>query len=209
MKLKKQHHNEEGLGLADFFQDRHKQKMFDLANLKPNDVLYDLGCGNAELLIFAVREYGIKSAVGFENNPKRRGVARKNISDLNLDDIIIIEDDFEKGDFSKADVILSTLPEYYNDVELFCKQKIKKGTRLIRHDLPIIGYLPINIDIPFYLMTFPLKKAKNSKHWASAVLQRKNVRLNDVWHELHYYDYERKYSKWDINRFKKMASWRF
>jgi cyclopropane fatty-acyl-phospholipid synthase-like methyltransferase len=65
------------LGYPDFFNERHKRKMFELANLRPSDVFYDLGCGDASVLIFAVKEFGVRKAVGFESEPRRNAKARQ------------------------------------------------------------------------------------------------------------------------------------
>ena len=85
VQLKKQHYNENGLGYADFFSNRAKRKMLKLAQIKPIDVLFDLGCGDASVMIIAVKEFGVRKAIGFEDNPKRYSMARKRIHDEGLD----------------------------------------------------------------------------------------------------------------------------
>ena len=92
------------------------------------------------------------------------------------------------ADLENADIILDMMPEGEDDLNDLYSKKIRKGTRLIKHDLPLIGFLPDKIDYPFYRMTFPLKKAKSRREWASEVLQRRNVSPMDVWHELYYYE---------------------
>ena len=110
MKLKRQHYNNRGLSYADFFPQRHKKKIFELADLKPTDILYDLGCGDASILIFAVKNFKIKKAIGFEDNSTRNYIARINVKKARLSDRIIIKnDDFEKIDVSEADVIFDML----------------------------------------------------------------------------------------------------
>ncbi len=44
---------------------REVESLIDLAELKPADTVYDLGCGDGRLLFAAVRKYQV-SAVGFE-----------------------------------------------------------------------------------------------------------------------------------------------
>jgi len=205
MKLKKQHYNEKGGGFADFFPMRHKKKIFELAEIKPSDVLYDLGCGDGSILIFAVKEFKVKYAIGYETDYTRNFIARKKVEKAGLGNkISIINEDFSKIDLSKADVIFDMLPEMEGDLEKYLNKKIKSGARLIKHDLPLIAYLPDCVDIPFYRMKFPLIKAKNRTQWASKVLGIKNARVNDVWHELYYYGKEKDYSKWNIYRFERM-----
>src|SRR5229473_2608779 len=45
------------------------ERMLELANLKPGETLYDLGCGDGRILIAAAEKYKAK-AVGIEISPK-------------------------------------------------------------------------------------------------------------------------------------------
>ena len=85
----------------------------------------------------------------------------------------------ESGDLSEGEF----------DLQQLFSMNIRNGTRLIKHDLPLVGYLPDRIDYHFYRMTFPLKKALSKNHWATAVLGKRNAHINDVWHELSYYNF--------------------
>jgi precorrin-6B methylase 2 len=71
-------------GHPDFFDNRHKRKMLKLAEIEPSDVLYDLGCGDASLLIFAVKEFNVKEAIGFESHPLRYRQAKRNVKSQKL-----------------------------------------------------------------------------------------------------------------------------
>jgi trans-aconitate methyltransferase len=202
--LRQQHYNPNGLGLADFFPTRHKRKLLELAEIKPSDFFYDLGCGDASLLIFAVKEYGLKRAIGFENDPSRKRIATKRVEESCLSDRIRIEKEIDDADLSEANVIFDMLPESECDFESFYLDGIRPGTRLLKHDLPLIGFLPDAVDIPFYRMTFPLTRATSKTEWASRVLFNREARPNDVWHELFYYEHEKRYTKWDIRRFQRI-----
>jgi hypothetical protein len=46
------------------------RRMLSLAEVKPEDIVYDLGCGDGRIIIIASREYGAKS-VGIEADPFR------------------------------------------------------------------------------------------------------------------------------------------
>ena len=58
-------------GLADFFDSRRKAILVRLADMKPSDTFYDMGCGDASLLIHVVNASGLEKAVGFENMRSR------------------------------------------------------------------------------------------------------------------------------------------
>ncbi len=195
-------------GRPDFFDDRHKDLTIELAQFKLSDIFYDLGCGNAALLIYVVNKCKLKKAVGFENKRKIREKALQNVKKAGLQDIITIKKDYYDADVTEADVIFQMLPEDPDDLsKLFSKnKKFNRGTRLIKHDLPLIGYLPKRVRIPFYLMEFPLQKARNKNQWASAVLQRPNATPHDVWKELYYYSYEKTYPRSYIEDFDSMLS---
>jgi hypothetical protein len=205
MILKKQQHWGTDLCYPDCFNNRLKRVMFNLAEIRPSDTFYDLGCGDASILIAAVRKFSVKRAIGFEDNNRRYLKARKNVDAENLSYRITIQKrDMYHADLNEADVIFAMLPEEEYDFEQLYKTGIRRGTRLIKHDLPLIGYIPDKIDYPFYRMTFPLKKAMHEDHWASKVLVKNNAKIEDVWHELYYYESEKHYTLWDIRRFKKI-----
>jgi hypothetical protein len=182
----------------------------ELANVKPHHILYDLGCGDASFLIFAVEKYGIRKAVGYENIPQRVGLARKNIRQQGLSkNITIISKDFNKGDLSEADVILDMLAQGRDDYEKLYSAGIKEGAKIIKHDLPLIGFMPDKVDYPFYKHSVPLLEARNAANWASIVLGFEGTTLHDVWHELRFCGYEKACSKWEIRDFMKIAAERF
>jgi hypothetical protein len=204
MNLKKQAHPPNDLGYQDFFNNRHKLKMLRLADIKSSDVFFDLGCGNASILIFAVKNFNVKKAIGYENNRIRYKNAVKNVQKTHLSETITIcYEDILNANLREADVIFDMLPEDEFDFERY-QTGIKNGTRLIKHDLPLIGYIADKIDYPFYRMTFPLREASNKKQWASHVLGDNNATTKDLWWELFYYENEKHYTKHDINRCKRI-----
>jgi Methyltransferase domain len=202
MKLRKRKTPSIMWGHPDFFDNRHKRKMLKLAEIKPSDVFYDLGCGDASLLILAVKEFNVKEAIGIESHPLRYRKAKRNVKKQKLSNrISVIEEDIYQADLSEADVIFKIHSEGEFDLQQLFSMNIRNGTRLIKHDLPLLGYLPDRIDYPFYRMTFPLKKALSKNHWASAVLGKRNAHINDVWHELFYYNFAKDYDKHEIDTF--------
>lgn len=208
MRLERPRRQHKKWGYADFFDIRRKNIFLKIAELKPTDVLYDLGCGDASFLIYAVKKAKLRKAVGFENMKSRADKAMLKIKLEGLEERISIKDDFYEADLSKADVIFDMMPEGRYDLrDLYSRRSnIKAGTRLIKHDLPLIGYLPDKIEIPFYLMKFPLRKAKKKNHWASVILGHGNNTISQLWHELYYYGYEKNYSKKEIEEFASILS---
>jgi len=194
-------------GPADFFDNRRKSMLLKIADLSPDDLFYELGCGDANLLIYVTRKAGLKHATGFEIIPSRAFRARKKVKDAGLEDRITIRtESIYTVDLSKSDVIFAMLCEREGDYRyLFSKRRgIRDGTRLIRHDLPLIGFLPDRIELPFYRMTYPLVKAKTRAQWVRSVLQDPDTKVEDLWQELAYYSYEKGYTPDEIRYFQSM-----
>jgi len=188
-------------GSADFFDNRHKSIFLKIAHLKPSDVLYDLGCGDASLLIYATKKQKLKHVVGFENMQSRVRTAKKKIRDAGLQNIIEIKDNLYDADLSNADVIFDMMPEGDEDFKILYSKKLKKGTRVIKHNIPLIGYLPDKVVFPFYMMKVPFQKARTKDQWARESMQDNTVTISDLWYELYYYQYEKSYSKKEIKEF--------
>jgi hypothetical protein len=120
----------------------------------------------------------VKKAIGVEDDLYRNSIARKNVKQEKLQDRISIDKkNMYETDLTNADVIFDMLVENASNMRSLYSQKIKTGTRLIKHDLPLLGYLPDKVDYPFYRMSFPLEKARSKSEWASYVLGKENARI--------------------------------
>lgn len=117
---------------------------FKMANLKKGDVVYELGSGEATVLMVAVSEFGAKG-VGIEIDPIRFYLSKFAIWRKGLNkEIILKRADIFKEDLSEADVIYVYLvPKTLNRLIPKFKKELKKGT-------PIISYK--------YEVNLPLKK---------------------------------------------------
>lgn len=65
-------------------------KMLELAKLRPDDVLYDLGCGDGRILVTAAKRYGVH-AFGVDIDPDRVREARDNARASGVEDLVDIE----------------------------------------------------------------------------------------------------------------------
>ena len=70
------------------------RKMLSLAQVGPEDLVYDLGCGDGRILVIAAREFGAR-AVGIELDPLRYLWCRALVTVLGLRDQV----DIVYGDF--------------------------------------------------------------------------------------------------------------
>lgn len=177
------------LGPEDYQSNRYIRKILRLAQASKRDVFYDLGCGRGQLCIVAVKEFGVKRAVGIEMHRGRAAKARRTVETLGLSDRIDIRDeDFMDSDLSEATIAYCGLTEEEDDVTHF-GNILQPGTRFVTLFLPFVGVLPTATDYPFYRMDLPFRTTRGASSWASSVLFRR-ANVDDLYREL---DTDREY----------------
>src|SRR5215213_7865038 len=81
------------------------QKALRLANLQPNETLYDLGAGDGRVLFIAVRDFGAK-AVGIEVGPVQCALMRLRVIASGFGNQIQVRwANFYNADLREADVV--------------------------------------------------------------------------------------------------------
>ncbi|OGH10840.1 MAG: hypothetical protein A3B38_03950 [Candidatus Levybacteria bacterium RIFCSPLOWO2_01_FULL_36_13] len=105
-----------------------------LANIKKDDLIYDLGSGDGTALIVAAKDFGAKG-VGIEIEPTRALISRFLIKKNNLEDKIKIKrQNFFTVNLSNADVVfLYLVPKTLEKLIPKFKKELKKGTRVISY----------------------------------------------------------------------------
>jgi cyclopropane fatty-acyl-phospholipid synthase-like methyltransferase len=66
------------------------ERMLELAELKPGDVLYDLGCGDGRIVVAAAKFYGIR-AVGYDLDPARVRESIENVKRNGVEHLVTIK----------------------------------------------------------------------------------------------------------------------
>lgn len=117
-------------------------EMLSMAEVKGNDVLYDLGSGDGRIPITAAQRFGTRG-VGIDLNPQRIKEANENAQKAGVTDKVkFIQGDIFKEDFSEATVVtLYLLPE----VNLKLRPQIlnmKPGTRVVSHNYDMGDWKP-------------------------------------------------------------------
>lgn len=109
-------------------------RMLDLANIKPGEIVADLGSGDGRLLIRALKKHKARG-VGYEINPIMAWFCRLDMLMRRMDkDIRIKRQDMHKADISRADVIMTyLLPEANQKLEKKIMTEARPGARVISY----------------------------------------------------------------------------
>lgn len=120
------------------------EKMLSIADVGPDDTVYDLGCGDGRIVIIAAKNYGARG-VGIDIDPERIKESRISAEKEGLEHLTkFIEQDIKKTDVSEASVVCfyvysRFLKKYKSKLE----KELKPGTRIVSHDFEIEGWVPI------------------------------------------------------------------
>ena len=108
------------------------RQMLDLAEVKPDELVYDLGCGDGRIIVTAALRYQAQ-AVGIELDPFRWLWCQFIITVLGLRNQIRIQfGDLFKQDLSEADVVVCyLLPETNKKLQDKLLRELKPGTRVV------------------------------------------------------------------------------
>lgn len=111
-------------------------KMIKAANLKPGQIVYDIGCGDGRIVHIASKNHNVK-ATGFELSPFVYLLARIRKFFWRSKAKIKFSD-FKKHNLSDADVIFCyLLPDTLAKLYPKLAQELKPGTRVVSYAFPI------------------------------------------------------------------------
>ena len=133
--------------------------MLKLAEVKPGDVVYDLGCGDGVIVTTAAQKYGAR-AVGIDIDPQRVKEATERAQKMGVSDKVEIrQGDLFEADIKNASVVTLYLLTSLN-IKLMPKlqKELKPGTRVVSQSFNMGDDWPpektIDVDgRPVYLWT--------------------------------------------------------
>lgn len=109
-------------------------RMLSLAEVKKNDVLYDLGSGDGRIVITAAKRYGARG-IGIDLDPERIAEARDNAKKAGVEkQVQFVAGDLFKADLSDATVVTLYLLDSVNrDLRPQLWKQLRVGTRVVSH----------------------------------------------------------------------------
>ncbi|BEI36237.1 hypothetical protein PHIN6_17550 [Polynucleobacter sp. HIN6] len=117
-------------------------QMLVLAQVKPGDIVYDLGSGDGVIPIQAAKRYGVR-AVGIEYNPDLVALSKRNAIRENVQNLVTFKQgDIFVEDFSSATVLTLFLGESLNLRLMPTILKMKPGTRVVSNTFRMESWIP-------------------------------------------------------------------
>lgn len=134
-------------------QPEFVRKMLQVARVGPDDVVYDLGCGDGRILIMAVKEFGAEKAVGYELREDLYKSTLREIERQNLKERInLINGDLSEADISEATVITLYLSASGNErLKPKLAKEARPGTRVVSQDFRMNGWHASKSEITGYM----------------------------------------------------------
>jgi cyclopropane fatty-acyl-phospholipid synthase-like methyltransferase len=133
--------------------------MLKLADVKPSDVVYDLGCGDGVIVATAAQKYGAR-AVGIDIDPVRVKEATERAQKMGVSDKVEIrQGDLFEANIQDATVVTLYLLQSLNQKLMpKLKKELKPGTRIVSQSFSMGEEWPpektIDVDgRPVYLWT--------------------------------------------------------
>jgi len=123
------------------------QRMLQLAELKPGEVLFDLGAGDGRSVIMAAKAFSAR-AVGVE---LREDLAKKALGTIHesglADRVTIVNGDMFTVNLTSADVVFLYLTTSANEkIRPKLENELKTGVRVVSHDYEIVGWKPAKVE---------------------------------------------------------------
>lgn len=148
------------------------ERMLELAQVGPDDVVYDLGCGDGRIVVAAAKKFGCRG-FGYDIDPERVAEARENARRSGVEHLVQFEQrDIFTLELSPASVVTLYLLPRLNVKLIPQLEKLAPGARIVSHDFDIAGIEPDEVvtmendehdlEAVLYLWKAPLKQKEIS-----------------------------------------------
>ena len=129
---------------APFWPSSHLviEKMLSMAGVNTGSTVYDLGCGNGEIVVSAARNHNAKKAVGIEQDQRLYFIALRRTR--HYKNAAIIHANYDDVNISEASVV--TLYQSASENARLKPKLLKElssGATVVSHDFGIPGWRPV------------------------------------------------------------------
>ena len=121
------------------------ERMIVMAELKPGETVYDLGCGDGRIVVAAAQRHGVR-AVGVDINPERVEESRARVREAGVENLVTIRQaDIFTLDLSEADVVFLYLTPRLNERLMPQLRTLKPGARIISYEFDMGNAKPVEV----------------------------------------------------------------
>jgi SAM-dependent methyltransferase len=119
------------------------EEMLKLADVRSEDLVYDLGSGDGRLVITAAKRFGARG-VGVELQTELVEMARIGAKHEGVADRVkFVQGDLFETDIKDASVVmLYLLPRFVTRLVPRLREELRPGTRIVSHDYPLAPWPP-------------------------------------------------------------------
>ncbi|HEY6241019.1 MAG TPA: class I SAM-dependent methyltransferase [Burkholderiales bacterium] len=154
------------------------EEMLKLADIRGDDVVYDLGSGDGRLVIAAAKRFGARG-VGVELQTELVEMARIGAKHEGVADRVkFVQGDLFETDIKEASVVmLYLLPRFVTRLVPRFRAELRPGTRIVSHDYPLAPWPPdreVSMDVPE-------KEMISGTSWTRLYYYVVPARVNGVW----------------------------
>ncbi len=118
-------------------------KMLEMAQVKPGDVVYDLGSGDGRIVILAAQKFGARG-VGVDLNGELVERSKENAKKAGVADrVTFLQQDLFVTDLSEATVVtLYLFPDVNRRLMPKLRRELRPGSRVVSHDYDLGDWPP-------------------------------------------------------------------
>jgi uncharacterized protein (TIGR03000 family) len=124
-------------------------KMSAMGKIGKSDIIYDLGCGDAVMLIRPIEKFGAKKGIGIDIDPKMVDIAKKKVKEHKLEDKVEIRegDILDVKDMSDATVVLLYIGDALGTrLSPVLQKTLKPGARIVSHRFLLGDWRPTRTE---------------------------------------------------------------
>ncbi|MGI0035078.1 MAG: methyltransferase domain-containing protein [Nitrososphaera sp.] len=156
-------------GNAISLSDSVIRNIFKFAMLGNRDIFYHLGCGDGAAVKIALKEFGVRRAVGIEIDKLATDKAQKKVDGMKK--ASIVNADVRDADISDATILLFWFaePEIVEVMTKKFKKELRDGARVITIWAPLEMTLPDKVEFPFFVCKKPFRRARSIRHQIKAI----------------------------------------